>query len=74
VRSRGAEGNIEIELKFREHDTAPLVTYFLEIGENNGRPIVEREILISIVPFSFIGSFFSTFQLLKCIFSLQKFA
>jgi len=45
VRSRGAEGNIEIELKFREHDTAPLVTYFLEIGEENGRPIVEREIL-----------------------------
>lgn len=45
VRSRGTEGNIEIEIKFREHDNSPLVTYFLSVGEKNGRPIVSREIL-----------------------------
>lgn len=45
VRSRGAKGNIEIEIKFREHDNSPLVTYFLSVGEENGRPIVSREIL-----------------------------
>lgn len=45
VRSRGATGNIEIELKFRESEQSPLITYFLEIAEINGRPIVEREIL-----------------------------
>ncbi|MCU7935591.1 MAG: AAA family ATPase [Candidatus Thiodiazotropha sp. (ex Dulcina madagascariensis)] len=45
VRTRGAEGNIEIELKFRERDDAPLITYFLSIGEENGQPIVAREIL-----------------------------
>lgn len=45
VRSRGETGNIEIELKFRESEQSPLITYFLEIAEINGRPIVEREIL-----------------------------
>jgi len=45
VRSRGADGNIEIELKFRETESSPLITYFLSVGEQDGRPIVEREIL-----------------------------
>lgn len=45
VRSRGSDGNIEIELKFRETDDAPLVTYYLSVGEENGRPFVAREIL-----------------------------
>ncbi|WP_293675054.1 AAA family ATPase, partial [Thiolapillus sp.] len=45
VRTRGGEGNIEIELKFRESDSSPLVTYFLSIGELNDRPFVAREIL-----------------------------
>ncbi len=45
VRTRGAKGNIEIELKFRESEASPLVTYFLSIGEENGRPFVAREIL-----------------------------
>jgi len=45
VRSRNTEGPIEIELKFREEDNAPLVTYTLAINEENGYPIVEREIL-----------------------------
>lgn len=45
VRSRNTEGNIEIEIKFRIKDNTPLVTYFLSIGEENGHPIIEREIL-----------------------------
>ncbi len=45
VRSRGASGNIEIEIKFRETDDSPLVTYFLSIGEQDGHPVVAREIL-----------------------------
>jgi len=45
VRSRGAEGPIEIELKFREDDQSPLVTYLLAINEKDGRPVIEKEIL-----------------------------
>lgn len=47
VRSRGQEGMIEIELQFRLEivGTNRLVTYRLEIGEEAGRPIIEREIL-----------------------------
>ena len=45
VRTRGTSGNIEIELKFRETNDSPLVTYFLAIGELDGRAVVEREIL-----------------------------
>ena len=45
VRSRDSDGNIEIELKFRQDRSSPLITYFLEIGEENGRPVVAREIL-----------------------------
>jgi len=45
VKSRDSHGNIEIEIKFRENDNSPLVTYFLSVGEKNGRPVVAREIL-----------------------------
>ena len=45
VRSRNSVGPIEIELKFRESTEQPLVTYQLTIGEKNGSPIVEREVL-----------------------------
>jgi predicted ATPase len=46
VRSRKSSGPIEIELKFRESGDRPqLVTYQLNIGERQGRAIVEREIL-----------------------------
>jgi predicted ATPase len=45
VRSRGSSGDIEIELKFRESNDSPLVTYLVAIGELNGRAVVEREIL-----------------------------
>ena len=45
VRSRGTTENIEIEIKFREREDKPLVTYLLSIGEKDNRPIVAREIL-----------------------------
>jgi len=45
VRSRNAEGPIEIALKFRESNSRPLVTYELVIEEKAGRVVVMREIL-----------------------------
>lgn len=45
VRSRNAQGPIEIEIKFRESSEKPLTTYFLQINEKNGRAYVEKEIL-----------------------------
>lgn len=46
VRSRGAEGPIEIELKFREKPSAsPLITYTLEIDDAGHRAFVSREVL-----------------------------
>lgn len=46
VRSRGSEGPIEIELKFRESPKSPLVTYSLHISESAGRAYVEKETLM----------------------------
>jgi len=45
VRSRGSDGPIEIEIKFRENPSSPLVTYQLVINEEYGKAIVEKEIL-----------------------------
>lgn len=45
ARSRNTEGPIEIELKFREQDNSPLITYFLSINEDEDGPFVERELL-----------------------------
>jgi predicted ATPase len=48
VRSRGSEGPIEIELKIRADlggDQPKLITYSLQILEEAGRPVVEREVL-----------------------------
>ncbi|MEA1898419.1 MAG: AAA family ATPase, partial [Bacteroidota bacterium] len=42
---RACKGPIEIEIKLRENPDSPLITYFLQINEKSGRPIVEREIL-----------------------------
>lgn len=42
--SRGQTGPIALTVKFRESQ-GRLATYQLEIGEENGRPIVEREVL-----------------------------
>lgn len=48
--SRGENSPIFIEIKFRdtgseEGEKAPLVTYSLEVGEENGKGIIEREVL-----------------------------
>ncbi|MBD0319445.1 MAG: AAA family ATPase [Gemmatimonadetes bacterium] len=44
LRTRGAGGPIEIELKYRESPGTPLLTYHLEIGEDDGvRPVVLKE-------------------------------
>jgi len=45
VRSRNTKGPIEIELKFREKTDGPLITYFLQINEDQGRAIIEKETL-----------------------------
>ncbi len=45
VRSRGSDGNIDIEIQYRENDKSPLITYYLSIGERDGKAIVAREIL-----------------------------
>ncbi len=45
ARSRSTAGPIEIELKFREQDSSPLITYFLAINEDEAGPYIERELL-----------------------------
>ncbi|MBL4702393.1 MAG: AAA family ATPase [Phycisphaeraceae bacterium] len=45
ARSRNTTGPIEIELKFREKDGSPLITYSLAINEEDGTPYIERELL-----------------------------
>lgn len=48
VRSRGCAGPIEIELKIRAdlgRRQPSLITYYLELDEDAGRPVVAREIL-----------------------------
>ncbi len=45
VRSRNSLGPIEIELKFRNKPGSPLTTYILQINEEHGRALVEREVL-----------------------------
>ena len=43
VRSRGGEGPIEIELKFRQKAGAPRITYLLSIDEKDDEPFVLKE-------------------------------
>jgi len=48
VRSRGTTGPIEIEIKFRANlggREPKLVTYSLQIDEENDRPVIVREVL-----------------------------
>lgn len=45
ARSRNSQGPIEIELKFREKEDSPLITYFLAVNERDGSAFVERELL-----------------------------
>lgn len=43
LRTRGQEGYIIIELKYRETKDSPLITYHLAINEANNRPYVAEE-------------------------------
>ncbi|HQZ30148.1 MAG TPA: AAA family ATPase, partial [Verrucomicrobiales bacterium] len=45
LRTRGSEGNIIFEIKYRERKSSPLITYHLEIGEDAKGPFVAREYL-----------------------------
>jgi predicted ATPase len=45
LRTRGAEGLIKFEVKYREKKGSPLITYHLEIGEDAKGPYVAREFL-----------------------------
>lgn len=43
LRTRGSQGPIEIELKYRENENLSLITYHLSIDENNKGPFVKEE-------------------------------
>ena len=43
IRTRGAEGPVTIEIKYRERPAAPLITYHLSVDERAGAPTVVRE-------------------------------
>ena len=45
LRTRGADGPITFEVKYREKKNSPLITYHLEIGEDAKGPFVGRESL-----------------------------
>ena len=45
LRSRDSEGPIVVELKYRERPRTPLITYHLELDEEDGRPVVSHEFL-----------------------------
>lgn len=43
LRTRGCDGPIEFELKYREEPRTPIITYYLSINENAEGPFVETE-------------------------------
>ena len=43
LRTRGSDGPIEFELKYREKPRTPIITYYLSINENAEGPFVETE-------------------------------
>ena len=45
LETRGADGAVTIEIKYRERRRTPLITYHLSIDEEAGAPIVVRESL-----------------------------
>lgn len=45
LKTRGADGAVTIEIKYRERPRTPLITYHLSIDEEAGAPIVVRESL-----------------------------
>lgn len=46
LRTRGADGPIVVELKYRENPESPLITYHLAIDENTRGPFVSEEWLM----------------------------
>lgn len=45
IRSRGADGPVTFEVKYREDRDGRLVTYRLSVDEDQGRPVVVQEVL-----------------------------
>ena len=45
LKTRGAEGAVTIEIKYRERPKTPLITYHLAVDEPAGTPVVVRESL-----------------------------
>ena len=45
LRTRGEQGNLIFDVKYRERRAEPLITYHLEIGEDAKGPFVSRESL-----------------------------
>lgn len=45
VRSRNTTGDIEVEIKFRPEPDKQLITYELNISEENGKAVLAREVL-----------------------------
>ncbi len=43
LKSRGGSGPVLIEIAYREKPKSPLITYHLEVGEKNGRPVAVVE-------------------------------
>lgn len=43
LRTRGSEGPVTIEIKYRESPDYPLVTYHLSVDERDGTPVVAEE-------------------------------
>ncbi len=43
LKTRGAQGPVTIEVKYREREGHPLITYHLEVDEDDGRPVVVAE-------------------------------
>lgn len=43
LRTRGSEGPVSIEIKYREPPNYPLITYHLAVDERNGAPVVVEE-------------------------------
>ena len=43
LKTRGQDGPVTIEIKYRERPGSPLITYHLSVNELGGNPIVERE-------------------------------
>ena len=43
LKTRGSEGPLTIEIKYREQPSTPLITYHLSVDEEDGAPVVAHE-------------------------------